>query len=452
MALFEKKEDYLELLKEQIRCKKAKSLVAEEMENHIEDQKDSYILEGYDEHTALMKSLEQMGDPVAVGKQMDKIHKPRMEWHTLLLVLALCVLGIIAQISLTNSYEVSKLKPILDLDVSRHILFMGAGLLLMVLVYFLDYSIIGRYPKVIWVLLLTGVLLYASFGVEVNGSLLYLYAYGMLFIPAYGGILYAYRKRGYGGIVKCLLFSITASTLELQYITQCSVYLGLILSSLLMLSAAILKNWFGISKKKGLVIVWGWTPAAVFISLFGGLGYLGEYRLARLRSMIDTLLHPGFYAKGYQMQSVRGIISQAELFGGAPNFSIGYLPGLNNDYILTYVIGRWGIVPGLLIIIIFTLLIGRMILLSLNLKNFLGMFVGLGCSLVFALQGSIYILSNLGIQFIAQVNLPFVSYGGFSLLINFIVLGLMLSVFRNKNIAKEKPYKDKIILHIERVK
>jgi cell division protein FtsW (lipid II flippase) len=92
-----------------------------------------------------------------------------------------------------------------------------------------------------------------------------------------------------------------------------------------------------------------------------------------------------------------------------------------------------------------------MIYVSMKQKNSLGMFVGLGCSLVFAIQGSIYILSNLGIQFMAQVNLPFVSYGSISLYTNFIVLGILLSVFRNTNIIKEVPYK-KITINIERVK
>ncbi|WMJ86287.1 hypothetical protein [Anaerocolumna sp. MB42-C2] len=80
------------------------------------------------------------------------------------------------------------------------------------------------------------------------------------------------------------------------------------------------------------------------------------------------------------------------------------------------------------------------------------MFVGLGCSLVFASQGGIYILSNLSIQIISQVNLPFVSYGGASLLINFIVLGIMLSIFRNTNIMKEVPYKKQFVIKIEREK
>ncbi len=71
--------------------------------------------------------------------------------------------------------------------------------------------------------------------------------------------------------------------------------------------------------------------------------------------------------------------------------------------------------------------------------------------MVFAVQGSIYILSNLGFQLIAQVNLPFISCGGSSLFVNFIVLGLMLSVFRNTYLQKEVPYKKLLTIKTEKV-
>lgn len=450
MVPFDKKEDYLELMKDQIRCRKAKNMVTEEIDHHIEDQKASYMKEGNDENIAIVKALEQMGDPIEVGKQLDKIHKPRMEWRILLLVLTLCCFGVFAQLSIENSIDESKIS--YSIDVGRHIFFIVAGILLMITVYFFDYSMIGKYPKTIWFLLLAGFFLYAPFGVRVNGQLPYLYAYGMLFIPVYGGILYAFRKKGNVGIIKCLLFSLTASVIELQFVAQSSVYLGLILSSLIMLSAAVMKNWFGTSKRIAMVIIWGWIPIAYVVMIISGNGILRQYQIERIRSMIKTILNPELYEKGYQMNAVRQAISHAKLIGGSTDFTIGHLSGINNDYILTYIIGKWGMAAGILIIGLFILFIARMIYISWQQKNYLGMFVGLGCSLVFAVQGSVYILSNLGFQLIAQVNLPFVSYGGISLFINFIVLGIMLSVFRNTNIMKEVPYKKKFTINIERVK
>lgn len=449
MEQYNCKEDYLEQMTGQIRNRKAKCLIVEEIDQHIEDQKAFYMEEGDDDKNAMIKALEQMGDPMEVGKQLDKIHRPRIEWYMLLVAFALCCIGILAQLSLANSINEVKLS--YSVDVGRHILFLAVGFLLMITVYFVDYSIIGKYPIIIWCSLFVGFFLCTSFGSRINGRLPYLYAYGMLFIPVYGGIIYANRKKGYVGIIKCILFSISAVIIEQQFVAQSSVYLGLLLASMIMLSAAAIKNWFGTSKKKALVAIWGWIPITFLALLLFNSSIINSYQIERLKSKFEIIKYPELFEHGYQMSVVDQVISHAKLFGGSSEFTIGYLPSLGSDYILTYVIGKWGLVAGALIIGMFVIFIGRMFYISWHQKNSLGMFVGLGCCLVFAVQGSIYILSNLGFQLIAQVNLPFVSYGGSSLFVNFIVLGLILSVFRNSYIQKEVPYKKLFTIKIEKV-
>lgn len=455
MEQFEKKDEYLELLKNQIRCRKAKNMVAEEIDRHIEDQRAAFIEEGYEETDAMIKTLEQMGDPLEVGNQLNKIHKPRLEWHILIIVLELCSFGILAQLSIKASMGDDML--LYGLNIGKHLMFLVMGILVMTAFYYLDYSFIGKYPKAIWFILLAGIILFTPFGREVNGQRIYLgplpnlYSYGQLFVPVYGGILYANRKKGYRGIVFCLLLSLITGIIEMQYITQSSVYLGLILSSLVMLTVAVMKDWFHVAKAKALMIIWGWIPVAFIAALLLDISLFSQYQLQRLRELVQIILNPGQYPKGYQMNMVREALSHTQLFGGTAEFTIGYLPGIQNDYVLTYVMGKWGIIAGVLLIVLFALFIGRMIYLSLHQKNTLGSFIGLGCSLVFGVQGGIYILANLGIQLVAQVNLPFVSYGGSGLLVNFVILGVMLSVFRNTNIIKEVPYKSKYMIRVEKV-
>ncbi len=47
--------------------------------------------------TALLKSVKQMGDPVLIGKQLDKAHRPKMEWSILLITAVLVVIAGIVQ-------------------------------------------------------------------------------------------------------------------------------------------------------------------------------------------------------------------------------------------------------------------------------------------------------------------------------------------------------------------
>jgi cell division protein FtsW (lipid II flippase) len=447
---YNRKEEYLEALKNQIHFKRAKNMVAEEIDNHIEDQKASYMSEGDDENIAMKRALEQMGNPIQIGKQLDKIHRPKLEWVLSLCVLLLCGIGIFALISLGEGL------------IRRQVVMVVVGFLLMFVVYFLDYTILGRYPKLIWMILLSVFFLYMlminvnrvflniPFAVMVNGHYTYLYAYAMLLFPAYGGILYAYRNSGYNGIIKCLLFGLTAVILEIRSLIQGSVYLGFFLSFLLMLTAAIFKGWFKTVKRKSILLLLGSIIIFVILILFTGTSLL-EYNLNRLQAILSINVNPGRYAGGYQMAGVRKIISEAGLFGGT-NEAVGVLPGLGTDYILTYMIGRFGIVAGLLTVGLFSFIIYRMIQISLRQKNSLGMFIGLGCSLAFAVQGIIYIISNFGIQLIAQVNFPFLSYGGASMIFNFIILGMMLSVFRNSEIRMEIPYKSKFSININIIK
>ncbi len=450
MAQYNCKEDFLEAIQVQIRCKKARCFIIEEMEQHIEDQKDAYMNDCDDDKTAMSKACEQMGDPVAIGKQLDRIHRPRMEWSILLAVLVLCSLGILAQISLGNMIKNVNLPN--SVNIEKHILFMALGFLLMLVAYFLEYSFIGKYSKILCLLFWIGFVFYAPLNNIVNDSFRYIYPYGLLFIPIYGGILYAYRDKGYTGLIKCLMISIFSFMIELKFVVQCSVYLGILFSSLIMLSIAVIKNWFGTSRKIAMAVTWGWLPISYGLLTLLNINIFNTYQIVRLKETIKALLQIGLYNHDYQINRAINIISHAKLFGGSNLFNEKYIPGFNTEYLLTYIIGKWGLVAGILIIVLFIALIGRMIYLAYHLKNSLGMFVGLGCSLVYALQGSIYILSNLGVQFVAQINLPFVSYGGSSLLINFSVLGLMLSIFRNTNIVKEERYTGVFTLRINRAK
>ena len=88
---------YTEKVCEQIRWKKAHGMVAQEIENHLIDQKNAYMDMGDSESTAEEKALLQMGDPVAVGAVLDSTHKPAPQWGMMGLVMVLFLLGAVIQ-------------------------------------------------------------------------------------------------------------------------------------------------------------------------------------------------------------------------------------------------------------------------------------------------------------------------------------------------------------------
>ena len=88
------KRQFLETVTEQIRYGKVREMISDELENHIEDQKEAFMSDGISEAQSYQKAMEDMGDPVEVGISLDRIHRPKMEWKMILLVLGLSVLGL----------------------------------------------------------------------------------------------------------------------------------------------------------------------------------------------------------------------------------------------------------------------------------------------------------------------------------------------------------------------
>lgn len=73
------RQEYLKSLTEQIRTKRARTMVAEEVEAHIEDQKQDFMAHGLGEEAESMAVIE-MGDPVEAGVKLDRVHRPKMDW------------------------------------------------------------------------------------------------------------------------------------------------------------------------------------------------------------------------------------------------------------------------------------------------------------------------------------------------------------------------------------
>ena len=65
------RQEYLKSLTEQIRTKRARTMVAEEVEAHIEDQKQDFMAHGLGEEEAESMAVVEMGDPVEAGVKLD---------------------------------------------------------------------------------------------------------------------------------------------------------------------------------------------------------------------------------------------------------------------------------------------------------------------------------------------------------------------------------------------
>lgn len=121
-----------------------------------------------------------------------------------------------------------------------------------------------------------------------------------------------------------------------------------------------------------------------------------------------------------------------------------YVINTESEYTFIYLLGKTGIlVTGLLVITIILMSI-KLIINAKIINEQYGKFLIIGLSTLFILQSFANVLMNLNMWIQSNVNLPFVTYGGTSFIINTINIAIILSIYRRKDIYQYE-IKNKII-------
>lgn len=436
-------EEYLNQLIEQIRCKQAREMVKEEMQGHIEDQTKAFIEMGMDKEEAIQQAVREMGDPIDAGVMLDRIHRPQMAWSVLILI------GVISLISIFIQYLIYKSNTRVEINYFySQIIIVVLGFLIMLATYFMDYSLIGKYAMEITAIFLLIVFIGVFLiGVEVNGVSEYIKMGPLtislrmlmyLFAPMYGAILYQYRGEGYFGLLKAVTWMFLPIFIALR-MPSASLAANLFLVLLIQLSVAIQKNWFSVKKKPILLFAWGTTilsPVIVLsIILNNQSAFQYNYQVQRIKNLISP-----DQERGYQIFTVRKIIGASQLIGSNQSEVQvpGYLPYSNSDYLITHIISYYGILAAIAIVSLLVVLILKMFKISMKQKNQLGMIMGLGCGLVFAILAFTFVLQNIGLYPTTIVFLPLFSFGATGTIVSYFMVGLLLSICRYQNIVSSK--------------
>lgn len=117
---------------------------------------------------------------------------------------------------------------------------------------------------------------------------------------------------------------------------------------------------------------------------------------------------------------------------GASKQKLFYLPEPHTDFILSVLgeeLGLWGV---LLVLAVFMVLIWRGVKISLEASDLFGSYLALGCTLIVGLQAFVNAGVVMGLLPTKGLTLPFISYGGSSLITNFACVGILLSVAGHK--------------------
>lgn len=431
------KKEYLETVLEQIRFEKAKRMISDELENHIHDQKEAFMLNGMDEKEAYEKAVDEMGDPIDVGIAMDRIHRPKMEWKMILLVLGISIISILLQFVMKADMG----NEIYSFDVNRQVLYVGVGLAVMIAFCFFDYTRIGLFAKAGASILILLLLLSLAVGPQIKGKsgfitfgtmYVSLHLLSYLYIPFYGGILYSYKNQGNWGFVKSILWMIIPIFLCLR-LPDLSLASALLMIMLIQIVYVMSKGWFEQSKKRIILtasLIAGCPIAMILYFLFFG----AEYQRDRILALFTSS-----HEYNYTMNTVRVLLRGSSMAGKSADGVGSILPDVASNYILTYVFSYYGILAAVILLFVLGFFIFKVFKISLRQKNQLGLVIGIGCSMIFSVQIIMYVMVNFTIIPTTSVFLPLFSYGGTGTIVSYALIGILLSIYRYENVIPTNP-------------
>jgi rod shape determining protein RodA len=108
--------------------------------------------------------------------------------------------------------------------------------------------------------------------------------------------------------------------------------------------------------------------------------------------------------------------------------NLDFVPEQHTDFIFTVVGEEFGFAGAMSVLVLFALLIWRAYRIAVLSKDPFGTYVAAGIASMFAIQVFVNVGMTLGIMPITGIPLPFVSYGGSSLLTNCLAVGLLLNI------------------------
>ena len=428
---------YLEAVQGQIRWKRARPLLVRELERHLEDQRDDFLKEGKAPDEAERLAVEDMGDPVTVGTELDRVHRPRPQWGLLGLTIALAAIGVVLLVLFRQSY-------VQQMGIMRFLASLGLGTVAMLGMYFFDVSRLVRHARAVYIgtLAMTVLLRAVLYPTYYNALMSALYPL------IYALWLYSFRGKGWKGFVLVILGGVPLAV-SCEVIPSMSSLSVLLLSGLVVTLYAVGRDWFGVGRWKGLASALA-IPALLLTWL------LSQGYLSSLRGRLQIALHPeqdklGRGFRGFILQAFwqdvpplrqhgsvgaavhAGVRVRVLTSGGQEmrpiDFSHGFLPAS--------MAAAWGWVPLLVLLAALGGLFLWLLVKGLRQSYLPGRLVVLAVTLTLGLQTLFSAALNFGFV-LFSASLPLV-VGNFQTVVDMALIGLALSVFRGDSVAREEP-------------
>ncbi len=355
------------------------------------------------------------------------------DYSLLFLILFLVCFGLVMIYS-TSSYNAQRINGNATLYLEKQALFAGAGILVMLFVSKIDYRIyVTKLPilrmkpvTILYFMCIVLQTLVLIIGPTVNGSKRWidmgplgrfqpseLTKIAVILFTAYIVNLAPKKLDKFRGFLRVVLF--IAPLLGLIIIEN--------FSTALICGIIMVAICFVASRKKLYFIV-----SAL---MFGALGsifiFFVSYRSERIKVWLNVETEP----KGYQILQGLYAIASGGIFGkglGESMQKLGFIPESHNDMIFSVICEELGLFGAFALILLFILLIWRIFIIAINAADLFGGLIATGVLAHIAAQVLINIAVVTNTIPSTGIPLPFISYGGSSVMVILFEMGIVLSV------------------------
>jgi peptidoglycan glycosyltransferase len=157
--------------------------------------------------------------------------------------------------------------------------------------------------------------------------------------------------------------------------------------------------------------------------------FVAYHLFGYVRERVDIWLHPFAQANdaGYQITQALYAVANGSVLGagigrGFPN----YIPAVHTDFVFAAIAEDLGMAGAFGLIALYMLLVFRGLRIAMRQATDFTTLLALGCTSVLALQAVVIIAGNLALIPITGITLPLISYGGSSILANYLIIAILL--------------------------
>ncbi len=360
-----------------------------------------------------------MGSPIKLGQQLNKLHRPKVDWILVILLITIFGLGFLPLFSIGIGEYLLTSKVVITLIGSAAAL----GIML------IDYR---KLKKQGWLFYSIGVVILLVLRLFSNTTIngLSLLRIGPLTIESIMSLPFFFlawatffsneRLKVWQFIIFFLLPFILFFTVP--SISTTYIYTIMVFSMV----------WWSKFSRKIVLAIWGVSVSFFVFVSFISWKFLSFYQKDRLLAY----LNPEKYSDGpgFMILHVKELLSKAGWFGHSMNKE--FIPEAHTNLVFVSFTYYYGWLFAIALVLILFLFGARIIVITSRIKDSYGKLLLIGAFALYTIQLATNIGMTLGVFPLISMSLPFISYGLMPTLLNAILIGIVLSVYRRKELTR----------------